>query len=171
MNHKYTKEKLELLVKSSSSVAEILRKLDLNQSGGNHSHLSSRIKKFKLDTSHFKGKSSNLGKVSSKKKSWNQVLVLKKHGVREKAWRLRRALLEANTGHVCDVCKTPPIWNQKSLQLEVDHKNKNFLDNRLENLRFLCPNCHSQTEGYNGSKNLTGLTDTNLYSRLRRARG
>ena len=40
------------------------------------------------------------------------------------------------------------IWNDKKLSLQLDHINGDNSDNRLENLRFLCPNCHTQTETY-----------------------
>lgn len=41
-------------------------------------------------------------------------------------------------------------WNKKELSLHLDHINGNCWDHRLENLRFLCPNCHSQTPNYTG---------------------
>jgi len=41
-------------------------------------------------------------------------------------------------------------WNNKELSLHLDHINGKNGDHRLENLRFLCPNCHSQTETYTG---------------------
>ena len=48
----------------------------------------------------------------------------------------------------CVLCGQNNIWNGKKLVLQLDHKNGNNKDNRIENLRILCPNCHTQTETY-----------------------
>lgn len=50
----------------------------------------------------------------------------------------------------CSICKLPSIWQGKPITLQMDHINGVFNDNRLENLRILCPNCHSQTDTYAG---------------------
>lgn len=50
----------------------------------------------------------------------------------------------------CEICKNGEEWCDKILVLELDHINGVRTDNRLENLRFLCPNCHSQTKTYKG---------------------
>ena len=50
----------------------------------------------------------------------------------------------------CECCKNGGTWNNKELTLHLDHKNGNRMDNRLENFRFLCPNCHTQTITYAG---------------------
>jgi len=47
--------------------------------------------------------------------------------------------------HRCAECGAEPIWNGKPLVLILDHINGINNDNQLENLRFLCPNCNSQT--------------------------
>ena len=44
----------------------------------------------------------------------------------------------------CKICSHPPLWNKKALTLVLDRLNNTITDNRLENLRFLCPNCFSQ---------------------------
>ena len=46
--------------------------------------------------------------------------------------------------HKCKICKMDPIWNKKPLDFILDRKNNNILDNDIENIRFLCPNCYSQ---------------------------
>lgn len=50
----------------------------------------------------------------------------------------------------CECCNNNGTWNGKELTLHLDHKNGNRTDNRLENFRFLCPNCHTQTGTYAG---------------------
>ncbi len=72
------------------------------------------------------------------------VLVVRAAG-REDGKRLRKALLNRGVPHECALCGQPPVWKGFELTLHVDHIDGNALDCRPENLRFLCPNCHSQT--------------------------
>lgn len=59
---------------------------------------------------------------------------------------IRAGLLE----DICYVCKQVPVWNGEPLTLQLDHINGKSLDNRIENLRMICPNCHSQTKTFSG---------------------
>lgn len=69
---------------------------------------------------------------------------------RAKTLLIKLSILE----YKCGICEIYPIWNNKSLSLHIDHINGIRNDHRIENLRFLCPNCHSQTETYcNFNKN------------------
>lgn len=139
-----TDEMLSIAIASSTSMMEVLRKLGVREAGGSHSHYSRKAKKLGLDISHFIGKAWNKGLPSKKKRSAVEILILRSSGRRENSKRLTRALIEIGRPHICDKCKTPPFWNGHQLTLDVDHINEDWLDDRAENLRFLCPNCHSQ---------------------------
>ena len=67
--------------------------------------------------------------------------------------QLRKALLKTGRKYECEECHLKPLWCGKKLVLQVDHINGIPYDHRRENLRFLCPNCHSQTDTFCG-KNL-----------------
>lgn len=60
----------------------------------------------------------------------------------------RRKLLNSDTPYVCKICSSLPVWQGKALTLHVDHEDGNKNNNDISNLRYLCPNCHSQTETY-----------------------
>lgn len=80
------------------------------------------------------------------------ILVFKKEGLRSRTHLLRRALIESGVKYECKRCGLKKWYNTK-LVLQIDHENGNPLDNRIENLKFLCPNCHSQKKNFCSPKN------------------
>lgn len=152
---KYTKEVLEPLVRDSFSIAEVMRKLGLKHlDGGTHSHISRRIKKFEIDTSHLLGKRrhrSNYFPSGCQKIPWEQILVNNRlNGRKEETKKLRRAMIESGIDYICDTCGSEPIWKDRILVLQVSHKDGDSLNDERSNLHFECPNCHSQTDDYGG---------------------
>lgn len=139
-----TDEELKVIVQNSKSMYEVLRAVGCKIAGGSHSHYTRRIKGLGLDTSHFTGQAHNKGKVSTKRRTAESILVLRVEGRRQKSHQLVRSMIECGIPHECSKCGVPPEWMGNPLTLDVDHINENWLDDRLENLRFLCPNCHSQ---------------------------
>lgn len=159
---------LEPLIKSSRSIVEVLKKLNMEDNGGNRYTIKNKIKLFKLDNTHFTGKHHGLGKKALNRLDWKDVLVIRRTSAkREDAFRLRRALIESGREYKCEICKSEPMWMLSELRLHVDHRNGNCSDNRPNNLRFLCPNCHSQTENFCGTTGMTDIDNINRYSRQR----
>lgn len=143
----YTDEDFIKAVKESSSVHQVLSKLNLKKAGGNYQCAKDRIKKLNLDTSHFHGKNWNKGKQLPKRQPIESYLV---DGKLVQSNSLKKRLInEGLKEHKCEECGITH-WNGKIAPIELDHVNGNRYDNRLENLRILCPNCHAQTETYRG---------------------
>lgn len=153
MATKYTKEVLEEAARNSTSVMGVLRYLGRPQAGGNHSHIKRQLDKFGIDTSHFTGRGHNAGKSAGNRKSPSEILILFPEGSnRPKPRQLKRAMIESGMEYKC-ACGLTNEWQGTTLVLEVDHIDGNWLNNRLENLRFICPNCHSQTPTSRSWKN------------------
>ena len=150
---KYNNQLLKQAVKSSKSVIGVLRYIGACEtSGGMHVHISKRIRELGLDTTHFTGLKTGF---NQDKKTPSQILIKRKEGQRQKTDKIKRALLEIGREHKCAECGLDPEWNKKPLTLQIEHKNGNNLDDREDNLDFLCPNCHSQTPHYSRIRTVT----------------
>jgi hypothetical protein len=160
-NRKYTAELLQPIVASSLLYAEVLRRLGLKQTGGSQTNIKRLVQQYGFDTSHFLGQARNQGADhrGPKKVAADEILVLRDPlAHHEKAVKLRRAMIETGIPYRCALCGLEPVWNGKPLLLTVDHVNGHRHDNCRENLRFLWPNCHSQTPTFGKSKGLTDVT-------------
>lgn len=134
------KEKLEKLVQESQSLSEILRKQHKAVSGA-----AVRVLREKLDTYKIPYHFLDV-------KTIKQAVPLQdklKEGTNVNSRELKLLLIkEGLKQDVCECCGQLPTWNGKPLTLQLDHINGNHYDNRIENLRVICPNCHTQTETY-----------------------
>ncbi|HEV8420926.1 MAG TPA: HNH endonuclease signature motif containing protein [Actinomycetota bacterium] len=136
-------------VKASRSFAQVLAKLRIRQGGGAQARLKRRVESLGLDTSHFMGQGWRLGdeRPTVPAVPLEQVLVI---GRLTQTSDLRRRLIQAGLKDAkCEVCGLD-TWRGNPIPLELDHVNGLRDDNRLSNLRLLCPNCHAQTPTYRG---------------------
>ncbi|MEU6283842.1 HNH endonuclease [Streptomyces sp. NPDC047028] len=147
---KWTREILQEAVAASTNMCEVLRRLGLEVVGGHHTHISRRIKAYGIDTSHFR-------MPTTRGRPWRprtaEAFLVQQPADRARRIpgdRLRWAMTSLGIPEHCARCGTEPVWRGRPLPLEVDHVDGNWRDNRIENLRFPCPNCHSTTDSYRG---------------------
>lgn len=134
------KEKLEELVKTSNSFSEILRKQGKAISGDSVKVLKNKLDSYNINYIFI------YEKEIKKKKSLEEILV---ENSNYKSSDLKKRLIkEGIKEDICEICGCSNSWNGKPLTLQLDHINGNHYDNRIENLRIVCPNCHSQTETF-----------------------
>ncbi|MER6910624.1 HNH endonuclease [Streptomyces sp. NPDC000594] len=148
---RHTEKTLRELAASADSIRDVVRGLGIAQVGGNHTHISRRMAELGIDTSHFtrppgrRPRGAPAGPLTLRDPESGRI----------PGRRLHRALLRSGVEDVCALCGTGDRWNGKPLRLEVDHVNGDWWDNRVENLRLLCPNCHAVTDTYRGRKRRT----------------
>ena len=151
---RYTKEWLEELCAESFSYAEVLRKAGRKQGGGAQGTLKRKIAEYEIDISHFTGQgwnghSNTITKSGSKEKYQLEEVFCKNSPVTQKILRgyvERHNILE----YKCVNCGCDGNWQGGKISLEIDHENGDNTDNTVENLRYLCPNCHALTDTYRG---------------------
>ncbi|MBO1415829.1 HNH endonuclease signature motif containing protein [Streptomyces sp. FH025] len=147
----YTRELLQEAVSVSHSVAGVVRYLGQRQAGGTQAHIGRRIKALGIDTSHFNGQAHARGRRLPTRIPAEQLLVQRPWGAKRiPGSRIRSALAELGRPELCEDCGTGPEWRGRPMTLEVDHINGDWSDNRPDNLRLLCPNCHAITATYCG---------------------
>lgn len=132
-------------------MTDLLLAIGLKYAGGTQALYRKRVDRLGIDTSHFvhRGRQGIIDRAQMIRRTADEILVDHTGSTyRGKVYQLRRALLEVGVEHRCNICGQAPTWMDKPLTLEIDHLNGNNRDDRRENLQFLCPNCHTQTETY-----------------------
>lgn len=139
----FTKEELEQIVKNSHSYRDVIKKVGYTTvSGGNTKTVRSRIEKYGIDTSHF---SNNGAMIRTEENVFCKDSTAAQKVLRD--WFKKGEYVP----YQCDCCGISE-WQGKKLVLQLDHINGDNHDNRLENLHWLCPNCHSQTDTFCGKQ-------------------
>ena len=160
------KNALEEIVLKSKSISEVLRNLGFKVfTGSTFYNLKSRLQKDNIDFSHIPsiGKGNPFIRTVLTKEEviskWFRIL-----NVRPRSQILKHYIFKFNLlDNKCCICANAGVWLGKPISIQLDHINGDGLDNRLENLRLLCPNCHSQTETFCGRKNRKNRKKQKIY--------
>lgn len=141
----------KIIVEQNKTIRDVVGALGYSRSSGSMGKLvKDRIVRLNIDTSHFKRYDYN--KLSQPKYALEDILI--ENSKYENMRSLKKRLINAGLlEYKCANCGNIGIWNNRPLTLQIEHKNGIHSDNRIENLCFLCPNCHSQTDTF-GGKNI-----------------
>ena len=151
-------KKLREIVKNCINFGEVLDALQIPRQGNNTKTLRGILDKEEIDYSHFTGRAREYAKPGVKDINYylaNQGFI--------KTSKLKEKLLkEGIKENKCEICGITE-WNGKPLVMQLHHIDGNNKNNSLDNLQMLCPNCHSQTDNYCGSANITEETKKKYY--------
>ena len=136
------------IVNKHCCITDILNELGFSKTSGSMAnHVKERIKELNINTNHITGK--KLTHKSNAKYDLKDILI--ENSTYTNIDRLKKRLVkEGLLEYKCECCGNDGFWNSKPLVLQLEHKNGKHFDHRLENICFLCPNCHSQTDTYAG---------------------
>ncbi|MFH8575897.1 HNH endonuclease [Streptomyces zaomyceticus] len=141
------RDELRQAVGQSISVAGVLRILGRPCTGQMRALFRQWAEEDGLSTSHFLGQAHQRGKQGpTPVRPPEDILVRHNRGRRTRSHLLRRALRESGVPEKCADCGIGTEWLGKPMTLEIDHINGDWADDRRDNLRLLCPNCHATTD-------------------------
>lgn len=147
---KWTETQFKKAVENSTSYRQVLNKIGLIEAGGNYEQVKKYIKEYELDNSHFMGKAWNKGM----RRIGKPIIPLEKILIKNssfQSFKLKKRLFNSKIKpQFCEECGWAKMNKDGYLPLELYHINGDRYDNRLENLRILCPNCHSLQPTHRG---------------------
>lgn len=140
-------EEFKAIIANANSYSDCLRALGLATKGGSSTDiLKRRISELECSIQHFGTK---IKQSANAKYALDEILI--ENSTYANITRLKSRLLsEGKMEYICACCGNTGEWQGQKLTLQLDHINGKNNDHRIENLRFLCPNCHSLTSTYAG---------------------
>ena len=156
--YNFTVEQIKEILDTSNSIVEVLKAIGFKRPDGGsartilynyiqQNNLNEYLDKIKIRARKKQGMFGGSPRASYEE-CFCEESKIARHSVKSRI--IKDSLIE----YKCAICGNTGEWNDQKLVLQLDHINCINNDNRLENLRFLCPNCHSQTKTYSGKHNM-----------------
>lgn len=143
-------DQIQRLLDDSSSFRQIFQALRVCENANNFYSLKRRLQK--LDLTKFNANKLVAARNRQTKLNFCKDILIENSKVRIKKNYKSKLIREGLLKYECQICKNIGEFNGKPLVLQLDHINGVNNDNRIENLRFLCPNCHSQSDTFCGRR-------------------
>lgn len=139
----FTDEEFSEIIRTSKTQKEAVERCGLVCKGRNYTTMNKRIAFLKLDTSHFEKNYAKIANINRLlKKKLEDVCI--ENSTYNRTDLKKRLIKEGLIENKCQICGQSPEWKGKPMTLIIDHINGIWNDNRIENLRMVCPNCNSQ---------------------------
>ncbi len=149
---RYSEKEARAAVAVSLSYSEVLRRLGMRPAGGNHALLRKWVDEiWKIPTDHFDPGAAANKNLHKSAKPLAEILI---KGSSYSRGKIKQRLFEAGLKRrVCEMCGQGETWRGRRMSLILDHINGVPDDNRLDNLRIVCPNCAATLDTHCGRKN------------------
>jgi hypothetical protein len=151
MKNRYEKETFSKIVEKSINLSDVCRNLGLKPYYGNRQSVKKYIDEYKLDVSHFRF---NVNNGKRHKRELNEIMI--EYSVYDTTTLKKRLYKEGLKERRCELCGQGEEWNNMKISLILDHINGINTDNRIENLRIVCPNCNAGLDTHGGKNTGNG---------------
>jgi hypothetical protein len=149
MKINWNKTELFKVVNESKNKKEVLKKLGIRAAGGNFKTLKKYLKLYEISTDHFEKNYESIVQLSKQKRKENSEILIENSNFSR--YHLKKRLLsEKIIDNKCILCGQDENWNGMKISLILDHINGIYNDNRIENLRIVCPNCNAGLDTFAG---------------------
>src|SRR3954454_17827968 len=139
------------VIAESRTYSDALRRLGLRPAGGNHAAIKKYAARWGISTAHFDHDTARVDHLRRPRKPLREILV--DGSTYHRGHLKRRLLAEGLKQPRCELCGQDETWRGRPMALILDHINGVPNDNRLENLRIVCPNCAATFDTHCGRKN------------------